>query len=174
MLVIGRSYGFSIQVDEAIGAMTKLAEETTEKSDETTEVVTALTGEVTGITGEAVTVMGLTGNSEIAETKLIAYRGGNSAGTKTDAFCTGLWILATSPYRTAQLGGGVRTVALWEALQDMINANGRPPAVNFRHDNRIESKIREKEVERKPKYGRVRPYRKQTNKKEDSHKIEIL
>ena len=88
MLVIGRSYGFSIQVDETIGAaavaMTKLAEETTEYLDKVPERVTAgitagleIGEETTGSEIGEVTTGTETG-TETAGTKLMAYRGANA------------------------------------------------------------------------------------------------
>ena len=80
MLVIGRSYsvGPIQEGDDETGAVTdeitKLAEEITEKP-------------VEGKTGTLKTGAAAAG---AAGTKSIAYRGGNSAGTKTGAFVTGL------------------------------------------------------------------------------------
>ena len=81
MLVIGRSYWVvPIQDDEVkTEAGTKLTEETTEKSE---------TGQG-GKTGEDETTSGVTG-TETAGIKLIAYRGGRAAGTKTAGVGAGI------------------------------------------------------------------------------------
>ena len=80
MLVIGRSYSVVPIQDEDVktDAGAKLAEEITEKS---------VKAEVTELEETTEATEGKTG---AAGTKSIAYRGGNSTGTKPGAFGTGL------------------------------------------------------------------------------------